>query len=40
MDELSRTILEYAVMAPSGDNCQPWQLAVDGWQVSSPSMTA
>ncbi len=33
MDERIRTILEYAVMAPSGDNCQPWQLAVDGWQV-------
>ncbi len=28
-----QTILQYAVMAPSGDNCQPWKFVVKGLQV-------
>ena len=33
MDPRIKTILEYAVMAPSGDNCQPWKVRVDGLRV-------
>lgn len=33
MDPRIKTILEYAVMAPSGDNCQPWKVCVDGLKV-------
>lgn len=33
MDQRIRKILENAIMAPSGDNCQPWQFAIDGLKV-------
>jgi len=33
MDKRIETILEYAIMAPSGDNCQPWLFKVDGLTV-------
>jgi hypothetical protein len=33
MDSRIKTVLEYAVMAPSGDNCQPWKFTVDGLNV-------
>src|SRR5210317_705156 len=33
MDPRIKKILEYAVMAPSGDNCQPWKVCVDGLKV-------
>lgn len=33
MDERIKTILEYGIMAPSGDNCQPWLFKVDGLKV-------
>ena len=33
MDPRIKTVLEYAIMAPSGDNCQPWRFAVDGLRV-------
>lgn len=33
MDQRIKTILEYAIMAPSGDNCQPWKFTVDGLKV-------
>lgn len=33
MDKRIRTILEYAIMAPSGDNCQPWKFSIDGMIV-------
>ena len=34
MDPRIKTILEYAIMAPSGDNCQPWKFVVDGLKVN------
>jgi len=33
MDPRIKTVLEYAIMAPSGDNCQPWKFTVDGLRV-------
>ena len=33
MDPRIKTILEYAIMAPSGDNCQPWRFTVDDRQI-------
>lgn len=34
MDPRIKKVLEYAVMAPSGDNCQPWKVAVDGLKIN------
>ena len=33
MDPRVKTVLEYAVLAPSGDNCQPWKVAVDDLRI-------
>ncbi len=33
MDPRIKNILEYAIMAPSGDNCQPWRFNVAGMTV-------
>jgi hypothetical protein len=33
MDPRIQTILQYAIMAPSGDNCQPWRFAVNDLNV-------
>ncbi len=33
MDPRIKTILGYAVMAPSGDNCQPWRVVADGLKI-------
>ena len=33
MDKRIKTILEYGIMAPSGDNCQPWKFKIDGLNV-------
>lgn len=33
MDKRLKTVLEYATMAPSGDNCQPWKFKVDELNV-------
>ena len=33
MDPRIQTILQHAVLAPSGDNCQPWKFVVNGLQV-------
>lgn len=33
MQETIRKILEEAVYAPSGENCQPWKFAVDGREI-------
>ena len=33
MDSRLKTVLQYAVMAPSGDNCQPWKFVLNGLQV-------
>ena len=33
MNETMRKILEAAIMAPSGDNCQPWRFAVSNNQI-------
>ena len=34
MDPRIKSTLEYAVMAPSGDNCQPWLFKIKGLHVS------
>ncbi|UEC42216.1 MAG: hypothetical protein METHAR1v1_440001, partial [Methanothrix sp.] len=34
MDEKLKFLLNYAVLAPSGPNNQPWKLAVDGSEVT------
>lgn len=33
MDARIKTILQHGIMAPSGDNCQPWKFKVDGLRV-------
>jgi len=33
MDTRVKQVLEYAIMAPSGDNCQPWRFHVDNLYV-------
>ncbi|MGK2907457.1 MAG: nitroreductase [Desulfuromonadales bacterium] len=33
MDPRIKTVLEYAIMAPSGDNCQPWRFSVRGHTI-------
>lgn len=33
MDDKIQKILEAAVEAPSGDNCQPWKFAVEGFRI-------
>jgi hypothetical protein len=33
MDPRLKKILGYAILAPSGDNCQPWRFTVDGLKV-------
>ena len=33
MDPRIKTVLEYAIMAPSGDNCQPWKFSVEEMHV-------
>ncbi|SHJ57705.1 hypothetical protein SAMN02745165_02699 [Malonomonas rubra DSM 5091] len=34
MDSRIIKIIEYAIMAPSGDNCQPWRFSVTGKQIN------
>ena len=33
MEDVTIKILEEAIYAPSGENCQPWKFAVDGSNV-------
>lgn len=33
MDPRIQNVLEHAILAPSGDNCQPWKITVEGMRV-------